>query len=38
MSDKFHKIYQQSIDNPENFWAEAANDVFWFKKPTKILN
>ena len=38
MSDKFHKIYQQSINNPENFWAEAANDVFWFKKPTKILN
>ena len=38
MSDKFDKIYQQSINNPENFWAEAANDVFWFKKPTKILN
>ena len=38
MSDKFNKIYQQSIQKPENFWAEAANDVFWFKKPTKILN
>src|SRR6056300_1681490 len=38
MSDKFNKIYQQSIKKPENFWAEAANDIFWFKKPTKILN
>ena len=38
MSEKFQKIYQYSIENPENFWAEAANDVFWFKKPTKILN
>ena len=38
MSDKFKKIYDQSIKNPENFWQEASNDIFWFKKPTKILN
>ena len=38
MSDKFTKIYDQSINNPEKFWEEAANDIFWFKKPTKILN
>ena len=38
MSDKFNKIYERSISNPENFWDEAANDIFWFKKPTKILN
>ena len=38
MSDKFNKIYEQSINNPEEFRSEAANDIFWFKKPTKILN
>ena len=38
MSDKFQKIYDQSIKNPEKFWQEASNDIFWFKKPTKILN
>ena len=38
MSEKFQKIYEQSINNPEKFWSEAANDIFWFKKPTKILN
>ena len=38
MSDKFNKIYEESINNPEKFWQEAANDIFWFKKPTKILN
>ena len=38
MSVKFNKIYEQSINNPEKFWEEAANDIFWFKKPTKILN
>ena len=38
MSEKFKKIYDQSINNPEKFWQEASNDIFWFKKPTKILN
>ena len=38
MSDKFNKIYDHSIKNPEKFWQEAAEDIFWFKKPTKILN
>ena len=38
MSDKFKKIYEKSIDDPENFWREASNDIFWFKKPSKILN
>ena len=38
MSNKFREIYEQSINNPEKFWDEAANNIFWFKKPTKILN
>ena len=38
MSNKFNQIYEQSIQNPEKFWQEASNDIFWFKKPTKILN
>ena len=38
MSDKFNQIYQKSINNPEEFWKDAAEDIFWFKKPTKILN
>ena len=38
MSDKFSKIYEKSINNPEDFWKEASEDIFWFKKPSKILN
>ena len=38
MSEKFNQIYQESIKNPEKFWQEASNDIFWFKKPNKILN
>ena len=38
MSDKFKEIYSKSIEDPEYFWREASDDIFWFKKPTKILN
>ncbi len=38
MTDKFNKIYQESIQNPEKFWHNVSEDIFWFKKPTKILN
>ena len=38
MSDKFQDIYKKSIEDPENFWGKAADDIFWFKKPSKILN
>ena len=38
MKDKFNKIYQDSIQNPEKFWQNVSEDIFWFKKPSKILN
>ena len=38
MKNYFNKIYQESIQNPEEFWKNVSDDVFWFKKPTKILN
>src|SRR6056300_437187 len=38
MSEKLQNIYENSIRNPEKFWQEASEDIFWFKKPTKILN
>ena len=38
MKKDLSAIYNQSIENPEEFWGKVADDVFWFKKPTKILN
>ena len=38
MSGKYAKIYDSSIKNKENFWKEVAEDIFWYKKPSKILN
>ncbi|MDA9723538.1 propionyl-CoA synthetase [Candidatus Pelagibacter sp.] len=38
MKVSFNKIYQESVQNPEKFWQNVSEDIFWFKKPTKILN
>ncbi len=38
MKDSFNKIYQESLKNPEKFWQNVSEDIFWFKKPSKILN
>ena len=38
MTQKYNEIYQESIKNREGFWKEISNDIFWYKKPTKILN
>ena len=38
MTNKFQEIYNKSINEPEKFWQENSEDIFWFKKPTKILN
>ncbi len=38
MSGEFKTVYQHSIDNPIEFWAEAARQVHWYKEPTQILD
>ena len=38
MKNNFKKIYRESIENPEKFWQHVSEDIFWYKKPTKILN
>ena len=38
MSGKYEKIYDSSIKRKENFWKEVSEDIFWYKKPSKILN
>ena len=34
--EEYEKMYKESIDNPEAFWAKQAERIDWFKKPTKI--
>jgi len=35
--DEYKEIYQRSIDDPEGFWAEAAEQLDWYKKWDKVL-
>ena len=38
MSRKYKEIYENSIKNRESFWKNVSEEIFWYKKPTKILN
>ncbi|MCP3955051.1 MAG: propionyl-CoA synthetase, partial [Desulfobacterales bacterium] len=34
----FNEIYQVSINQPETFWAEQAEKVYWYKKWDRVLD
>jgi len=38
MTTTYDQVYQKSTRDRETFWSEVANDIFWYKKPSKILN
>jgi acetyl-CoA synthetase len=35
--DEYKKIYKKSIDDPQKFWGEMAEQLDWFKKWDKVL-
>ncbi|MFH1484071.1 MAG: acetate--CoA ligase [Chloroflexota bacterium] len=35
--DAYKKIYQRSVDDPEGFWAEMAEQLHWYKKWDRVL-
>jgi propionyl-CoA synthetase len=37
-SSRFEQIYRRSIDQPEEFWAEAAADIEWVKRWDRVLD
>jgi propionyl-CoA synthetase len=32
------EVYRRSIVDPEGFWREAAEDVFWYHEPERVLD
>jgi acetyl-CoA synthetase len=34
---EYKKIYKRSVDDPEGFWAEQAQQLDWYKKWDKVL-
>jgi len=35
--EQYNEQYQKSIDNPESFWADVAENFYWHKKWDKVL-
>jgi propionyl-CoA synthetase len=35
---KYQEMYQSSIQDPEGFWAKAAENITWYKKWDKVLD
>ncbi len=35
---EYEKMWKESVENPEKFWAKQAERLDWFKKPTKIMD
>lgn len=35
--EEYESLYKQSINDPESFWAKAAEELTWFKKWGKIM-
>ena len=35
---QYEKLFKKSIDAPEAFWREIAEELFWYKKPEGILD
>ncbi len=38
MSSRFDQVYRRSIEDPEDFWAEAAEAIHWNKRWDKVLD
>jgi propionyl-CoA synthetase len=38
MKDTYDAVYTRWLNYPENFWAEAAEAVHWYKKWDRVLN
>ena len=38
MTNPYEIAYRQSIQDPDKFWAEAAQDCHWYKKWDKVLD
>jgi propionyl-CoA synthetase len=37
MSDSYKEVYARSLQYPEQFWAEAAEDIHWHKRWRQVL-
>jgi len=38
MTNRYEEAYKQSMNDPDAFWGEAAEDCHWYKKWDKVLD
>jgi propionyl-CoA synthetase len=38
MASLYEAVYARSVNDPEGFWAEAAEELHWYKKWDKVLD
>ncbi len=38
MTNPYDKAYEHSMNNPEEFWGQVAEDCHWYKKWNKVLD
>ena len=38
MTSRFDEVYARSLRDPEGFWAEAAEEIHWFKRWDQVLD
>src|SRR5690554_1183367 len=38
MASRYDKVYRRSLEDPEGFWADAADDVVWYRKWDTVLD
>src|SRR5262245_6566573 len=38
MTNRYSEVYARSMDDPEGFWAEAAEEIHWYKRWEKAFD
>ena len=38
MTSRYEEVYRRSLADPQGFWAEAAEDVVWYRRWDKVLD
>ena len=36
-TDEYEKLYRQSLDDPDTFWGDVANELHWFRTWDKVI-
>jgi acetyl-CoA synthetase len=35
--EEYRELYRRSVEQPDEFWADAARELQWFRKPKQVL-